>query len=64
LRTRGVRQAAAAEEKTFDDVLQEKAEAGEKWKFAERAFDFTFGLRRRGGKEEEGEIDRESPVDE
>lgn len=59
-----MRRAAAAEEKSFDDVLQEKAEAGEKWKFADRTFDFSFGLRRGGKEEEEGEVDREGPVDE
>ena len=40
LRTRHVRRAAAAEGKTFDDILNEKAHAGTPWKFAERRFCF------------------------
>ncbi|KFY10753.1 hypothetical protein V492_04866, partial [Pseudogymnoascus sp. VKM F-4246] len=38
LRTRHVRREAAAEGKTFDDVLVEKADAGIPWKFSERHF--------------------------
>ncbi|KFY18955.1 hypothetical protein V491_04647, partial [Pseudogymnoascus sp. VKM F-3775] len=38
LRTLRIRRAAVLEGKTFDDVLEEKARAGEAWDFAERRF--------------------------
>jgi hypothetical protein len=61
-RSRDVRAAAAAEEKTFDDILQEKAKARESWKFSERAFDCSFGFGRGAAKDDEGESGREGGV--
>lgn len=51
LRTLRIRRAAALEGKSFDDILVEKARAGEAWDFSERRF--RPKCARKGGKGEE-----------